>query len=129
MGVILLMKRMYLNKTVETLIEDLFDVSKDSKLIFKHMHKEMVRKLKIKLDYINAAPNFQWCIDNPLGKFEPLKGNYLHKYSIRLDKNYRLIVSPNTDDYSREGLSKCEEYYIEGVVDYHGNGKHNWLIP
>lgn len=119
----------YLNSFVEELIEDLIDVSKEKKLLMRYMSKDTIRMVKKRIDYLKAAPNFQWCINNPIGNFESLIGNYQHKYSIRLDKNYRLIISPNASEYSPEALGNCTEFFIEGVVDYHGNGKNNWLIP
>lgn len=123
------MKQLYLNRFVEELLEDLIDVSKERKLLMNYMSKDTVRMLKKRIDYFRSAPNFQWCLNNPIGNFESLIGNYQHKYSIKLDRNYRLIVSPNVSDYSPESLLNCTEYFIEGVVDYHGNGKDNWLIP
>ena len=110
------------------LIENLNDVTVDKKKILKILSKETSRKVKMRLDQLKAAPNFQWLIDNPIGHFEGLTGDFEHKYSLRLDSNYRIIIRPNSNDYTRDSLVKCTEYYLEGVVDYHG-GKRKWLIP
>mgnify|MGYP007016528559 FL=1 len=51
-------------------------------------------------------------------------------HSLRLTANYRLIIAPNTNDRSVEGLRICDTIIIKGVMDYHGKGaKNNWIIP
>ena len=96
--------------------------------IQKSIVNEITRMIKKRIDYFGAAPNFYWCIINPIGHFEALSGDLMHKYSIRLNQNYRLIIRPDLNNFSMEELKKCESYYIEGVVDYHGS-KKNWIIP
>lgn len=113
---------------VKDLVLDLEDVTVIKKKITKVLSKDTSRKLKLRLDQLKAAPSFQWLIDNPIGHFESLTGDFNHKYSLRLDANYRLIIRPDSSDYTRDALSKCTKYYLVGVVDYHGN-KRNWLIP
>lgn len=119
---------LYKDKFIKEVIEDLLDVSKDKKIILRYMDKVTTRKLKMRLNQLKATTCFQKCFET-IPHFESLSEDMKHLYSMRLDGNYRLVISPNTDDLSPESLSKCTEYYIEGVVDYHGRGKNNWLIP
>ena len=116
------------NSLIEQLIMDLLDISNNKKIILKYVDSEIARMIKKRIDYFGAAPNFYWCIINPIGHFEALSGDFMHKYSIRLNQNYRLIIRPDLNNFSMEELKKCESYYIEGVVDYYGS-KKNWIIP
>jgi len=64
-----------------------------------------------------------------IGKMESLSGDKVGDYSLHLTDNYKLIVAPDTNDRSVEGLKKCDTI-IKGVMDYHGKGKNkNWIIP
>lgn len=65
-----------------------------------------------------------------IGKMESLSGDKEGSYSLHLTANYRLIVAPNTENRSAEGLRKCDTIIIRGVMDYHGKGaNNNWIIP
>lgn len=90
---------------------------------------EILRNIKRKLDQLLASPpNFYFIVEKHIGKCEPLEGNMKGKYSIFISPNYRLTIYPNSLDLSKTSLVNCEEFYIEGVVDYHGR-KENWIIP
>ena len=122
------MKLLHNNKYIEELFKDLCDLSKTKKAMQSIVSMDILRSIKRKLDQLLASPNFYFVISKHIGKCEPLVGNMKGKYSIYISANYRLIISPNTSDLSNNSLMKCEEFYIEGVVDYHGT-KQTWIIP
>lgn len=92
----------------------------------KHIGMDLTRLIKRRVNELKSYKNFQELLDAGIGKPEKLtnKDNY---HSIRLNKNYRLIIRPIIATYERETLISCEEIEIRGVVDYHG-GKENWII-
>lgn len=51
-------------------------------------------------------------------------------YSMTLDKNYRIVIKPNTNDLSIENLENIYSFTVIGVIDYHGKGKkdNKWII-
>lgn len=122
------MKILYNNDYIEKLFEDLRDHSKDKKMMQRVVSMDILRSIKKKLDQLIASPNFYFVINKHIGKCEPLEGEMKGKYSIYISANFRLIIRPNSFDLSKENLEKCDEFYIEGVVDYHGT-KETWLIP
>ena len=122
------MKLIYKDDYIEKLFENLRDTSKNKKIMQSIISMDILRSLKRKLDQLLASPNFYFVIDKHIGKCEPLEGNMKGKYSIHISANYRLIICPNSPDLSKNSLVSCEEFYIEGVVDYHGT-KQTWIIP
>jgi len=117
------------NDLVKELINDLMDVSNTKKKILKFMSYDLARNLKNRCDVLKASPHFLFLLNNPIFHFEQLTNNLKGYYSLRLNKNYRLIIEPKHIYTMVLEYEKCEEIYIEGVVDYHGKGKNNWLIP
>jgi len=89
---------------------------------------DILRSIKKKLDQLIASPNFYFVINKHIDKCESLEGEMKGKYSIFISANLRLIIRPNSLNLSKESLEKCDEFYIEGVVDYHGT-KERWIIP
>lgn len=120
----------YENQKVRELFEDLNDVQNSENLMKKAIGMEMTRAVKMRYNQIIAFSNFSALIQSRIGKIESLIGDRAGSYSLRLTANYRLIITPDTDDYSPEALKKCDTFIIKGVIDYHGKGsKNNWLIP
>lgn len=117
------------NALVKELINDLMDVSNTKKKILKYMSYDLAIMIKKRCDILKASPNFLFLLNNPICHFEQLTNNLNGYYSLRLNKNYRLIIEPSHTYTTNLEYEKCEEIYIEGVVDYHGKGKNNWLIP
>jgi len=77
-----------------------------------------------------AFTSFSAVLESRIGKMESLRGDKDGDYSIHLTANYRLIVAPDTNDRSVEGLKNCDTIIIKGVMNYHGKGKkNNWIIP
>lgn len=61
-----------------------------------------------KLDYLNAAKNINDLKIPPANRLELLKGEYKNMYSIRINKQYRIIFS-----FQDSNASNVE------VIDYH----------
>ncbi len=124
------MKRLYKNKIIEELIEDLNDVSKSRLLIKKYMDINLIKILKRRCNELEAASDFEFIVRIHFGGCESLKGNFAGFYSLTLSGNIRLIIRPNAINLEPETLRLCKEYYFEGVVDYHDKKKKtNWIIP
>lgn len=94
-------------------------------LMKKKLTKEHIKVIIKRIKQLQAYNNFLELLNSSIGKPERLTNS--DYYSLRIDKNYRLIVKPAVDVYSKENFSMCESIEIKGVVDYHG-GKNNWLI-
>jgi len=83
-----------------------------------------------KYNQIVAFSSFSSLLESRIGKMESLSGDKEGSYSLHLTANYRLIVPPNSENRSAEGLRKCDTIIIRGVMDYHGKGaNNNWIIP
>ncbi len=120
----------YEDKRVRELFEDLNDVQSSRNLMRKEIGAEMTRAVKKKFNQLIAFSNFSFLLQAKIGKIEPLEGREDGNYSVHLSANYRLIVAPDTNDFSAKALKRCDTFIIKGVVDYHGKGsKYNWLIP
>lgn len=50
-------------------------------------------------------------------------------YGVHVTANWRLVIRPIVDELSPETLKNCDTVQIKGVVDYHGKGANNWIIP
>ncbi len=61
-----------------------------------------------KLDYLNAAKNINDLKIPPSNRIEQLKGKYKNMYSIRINKQYRIIFS-----FENSNVTNVE------IVDYH----------
>ena len=90
----------------------------------KKLPADWVRTIKKHVDRLKAANSFGDYLKLNLGHPEPLKGNGIGKYSVRISGNVRLIIKP---DETNGALMICEVIEMEGIVDYHG-GKENWYI-
>jgi proteic killer suppression protein len=110
----------YENKKVERYFKDL-------KLLQKEKGENLARRVKIRLNQLSAADNFNVYYSTQLGKPHPLAGDFKGKYGITLLKNIRLIVKVDTEDLRPESLVNCKTIIIVGVVDYHG-GKNELII-
>ena len=120
----------YEDSKVQELFEDLNDVQNSKNLMQKEVGLEMTRAVKKKYNQMIAFSTFSELLKSRIGKMEPLSGDKEGNYSLHLSANYRLIVTPNTNDRSVEGLRVCDTIIIKGVMDYHGKGaKNNWIIP
>ena len=107
----------YANSRVRRFFEDYREMQK--KIPF-----DWVRTIKKHMDRLKAAECFGDFLKLNLGHPEPLKGNMVGKYSLRVSGNVRLIIEP---DVKGAAVKICEEIEVEGVVDYHG-GKESWYI-
>lgn len=87
-------------------------------------------KFKYRYDQIKAFTNYAEFVNAYIDNTESLLGYFKGYYSMTLDANYRIIISPDTDDLSIENLRKIETFKVIGVIDYHGRGQSNnkWLI-
>ena len=82
----------------------------------KRIPYEWTKTVKKHIERLKAAETFDDFLKLNLGHPEPLSGDGLGKYSIRITGNVRLIIKPLVNVVN-----------IEGVVDYHGS-KENWFI-
>lgn len=94
-------------------------------LMKKKLRIEHIKVIIKRIKQLQAYNNFQELLNSSIGKPERLTNS--DYYSLRIDKNYRLIIKPAIEFYSKENFIMCESVEIKGVVDYHG-GKNNWLI-
>ncbi|MBQ8293497.1 MAG: hypothetical protein IJX78_06855 [Bacilli bacterium] len=122
------MKVYYKDDYIKKLFDDLRDPSKTKKIMQKKISVDILRILKKRFDQLLASPNFYFIIDKHIGKCESLTGNMKGKYAIHVSANYQMIICPNVESFDSNSLKKCEEFCIEGVVDYHGT-KQIWIIP
>jgi proteic killer suppression protein/toxin YoeB len=82
---------------------------------------DLQKKLKITLNRLDAAVNFNEFLALGLGKPHPLYNNLKGYYGVTLTGNVRLIIKP------KETLDS-DIFIVKGVCDYHGE-KENWIIP
>lgn len=94
-------------------------------LMKKKLKIEHIKMIVKRVNELKAFNNFQELLNSSIGKPERLTNS--EYYSLRIDKNYRLIIKPLIKVYSAEEFLTCESIEIKGVVDYHG-GKNNWII-
>ena len=96
----------------------------------KEIGAELMRAVKKRYNQITAFSSFSVLRQSGIGKMESLEGDCKGSYSLRITANYRLIVKPKAKDLSAESLKSCDTLIIEGVIDYHGQGKKfSWIIP
>jgi len=119
----------YKDFKVQEFFEDLNDVLNSENLMKKEIGLEITKAVKRKYNQMIAFTSFSALLESRIGKMESLSGDKDGDYSLHLTANYRLIVAPDTNDRSVEGLKKCDTIIIKGVMDYHGKGKNNWIIP
>ena len=112
------MRILYAGKRVERYFSDYGEMK-------KKLPAEWVRTVKKHIDRLKAADTFGDFLALRLGHPEPLRGENLGKYSLRITGNVRLIIRPGDDERT---VVICEEIVVEGVVDYHGS-KETWYIP
>lgn len=115
------MEIIYDNKMVKTLFDDW-------NLMARKKGSEFSRAVKKRYDQLKAAETFADYLKTGLGKPKPLSENKAGLYSVRITANKRLIVQPDIDDLSLEGLKKCTKVIIKGAEDYHGT-KVTTYIP
>ncbi len=119
----------YEDPRVQRIFEDMNDVQNPENLMIKKIGLEKTKAVKKKYNQIVAFSSFSSLLDSRISKMESLSGDKEGSYSLHLTANYRLIVAPNTENRSAEGLRKCDTIIIRGVMDYHGKGaNNNWII-
>ena len=64
---------------------------------------DMTRALKLRIDQLRAADNFKEYLDIGLGDPHPLVGNLDNFFGIKINRNYRLIVEPLSENFVRKG--------------------------
>lgn len=91
---------------------------------------ELTKHFKNRYTQIKSFSNFGEFCKARLDHTERLQGDLDKCFSMTLTKNFRIIVSPCTNDLSIENLLKIDTFKIIGVIDYHGEGKNKnkWLI-
>lgn len=120
----------YKDQKVRELFEDLNDIRASRNQMKKKIGTELTKAVKRRYNQIIAFSNFAALINSHIGKIESLEGEGNRTYSLHLSANYRMIIAPDTKDFSAEGLRNCDTFIIKGVVDYHGKGSNNnWIIP
>ncbi|MDO5331243.1 MAG: hypothetical protein Q4E99_01065 [Bacillota bacterium] len=99
-------------------------------MLQKEIGKEKAVACKRRWDQIKSFTTFGLFLSARLDNTEPLEGQLKGKYSITLTGNYRFIFAPNTKDCSPQNLKQITEFYVIGVMDYHGKGNkdNKWLI-
>lgn len=101
----------------------------DAKTLQRKVGLEMGRKIKQRMNQLQAAENFnQYLTKIALGKPHPLEGNLDKCFGISITANYRIVVEPLETELDIESLKNCKILNIKGVLDYHG-GKNEWIIP
>lgn len=101
----------------------------DAKALQRKVGFEMGRKIKQRLNQIQAAENFnQYITQIALGKPHRLEGDLGKYFGISITANYRIVVEPLETELDLESLKNCKKLKIKGVLDYHG-GKNEWIIP
>lgn len=101
----------------------------DTKMIQKKVGLELGKKIKQRLNQLEAADNFnQYVTKIGFGKPHPLEGNLDKYYAISISANYRIVVEPLKTELDMESLKNCKLLNVKGVLDYHG-GKNEWIIP
>lgn len=101
----------------------------DAKVLQRKVGLEMGRKIKQRMNQLEAAENFnQYLTKIALGKPHPLDGNLDKCFGISITANYRIVVEPLETKLDIESLKNCKILNIKGVLDYHG-GKNEWIIP
>ena len=93
----------------------------DFNKLYKVMGIELQKKLKLALNRLESAENFNEFLALGLGKPHSLQGNLKGYYGIILNGNVRLVVKPKGDVSS-------SIFIVKGVCDYHGE-KIEWIIP
>ncbi|NCB43812.1 MAG: hypothetical protein EOM59_14525 [Clostridia bacterium] len=123
------MQIQYDNSKIEKLFSDFIDIKSSKNLMQKGIGLELTKKVKIRYNQLSAAENLQIYFSTALGKPEILKGNLMPNASVCLNANYRLIFEPLFPKGQANVFVECKIVIIKGVVDYHGQGSHTWLIP
>lgn len=101
----------------------------DAKTLQRKVGLEMGRKIKQRMNQLEAAENFnQYLTKIALGKPHRLEGNLNKYFGISITANYRIVVEPLETELDIESLKNCKVLNIKGVLDYHG-GKNEWIIP
>lgn len=101
----------------------------DTKLLQKKVGLEIGKKVKQRLNQLEAADNFnEYLTKLRFGNPHPLDGNLDKCFGISITSNHRMIVEPLETNLDIESLKYCKILNIKGVVDYHG-GKNEWIIP
>lgn len=92
--------------------------------------KELTIPTKRRFDQIKAFPNFGSFVMAHIDNTESLTGDLKGCYSMTLNKNYRIVISPDVEDLSIESLKNVHGFIVIGVIDYHGTGskKSKWLV-
>ncbi len=96
--------------------------------LVKKVGLDMARMIMQRFNEMKASPNFKEYLNYGIGKPHPLSGNLNNLFGIHLNKNYRLIVEPLSEELDDKGLEECKKINIKGVVEYH-DGKNEWIIP
>lgn len=101
----------------------------DAKMLQKKVGLEIGKKIKQRINQLEAADNFyQYITKIGFGKPHRLEGNLDKCYGISITANYRMIVELVETELNIESLKCCKIVNIKGVVDYHG-GKNEWIVP
>ena len=104
-------------------------ILKDAKTLQRKVGLEIGKKIKQRLNQLEAAENFnQYLTKIRIGKPHALDGNFDKCFGISITANYRLIVEPVNTELDFESLKNCKIIKIKGVLDYHGR-KNEWSIP
>lgn len=88
---------------------------KDTKSI-KAAYGKLFSRIEVALSVLKVADNLAEVPNVPPTRRHKLTGNYQGCWAVDLDKSYRMIIKPITDD---EEISKITEIEITDIVDYH----------
>ena len=112
------------------MFDDLNDVLNSKNLMKRNIGAELTKSAKKRYNQIIAFSSFSALQQSGIGKIEALEGDLKGSYSLRLSANYRLIVTPKSENLSAESLKNCDTLIIKGMIDYHGERKKfSWIIP
>ena len=91
-------------KTFQDKTTEIFFITGKSKKLPSNIHKAAIRKL----DYLNAAQTLDDLKIPPANRLEKLQGDLTNLYSIRINKQYRVVFRFQNGDA-----------YDVAIVDYH----------
>lgn len=84
----------------------------------------LVMQISRRLVQIEEAANLRALLDEKVGRIGPLSGPLYGYFSIRISKNYRMIVAPKGDNILDEENNYLPENITQiiliNVEDYHG---------
>lgn len=118
----------YEDEYIKELFIDLGDVVNSRNLMQRKIGKDKTVVAKKRKNQLEAAPNFKSYLNLHIGNPHSLTGDLQGYYGVDINAHTRIIIKPDSKNFSSEELEKCDTVIIIGIVEYHG-GKNEWIIP